>query len=55
MYSVASEKQSNFQKAHLNPSIITADSNEMHKDKGHNSPNERGKIIILGALLQIVR
>lgn len=50
MYSVASEKQSNFQKAHLNTSI-TADSNEMHKDKGHNSPNERGKITVLGALL----
>lgn len=38
MYSVTSEKQSNSEEAHLNTSIINADSDgdEMHKDGGGN-------------------
>lgn len=44
----ASEKQCNIGKAYLNTSIINADSNELHKDKEHNSPNERQKNCIWG-------
>lgn len=54
MYSVASEKQSNSQTAHLNTSIINADSDgdEMHEDEWI-CQMRGGKICYFGALLQI--
>lgn len=44
----ASETQCNIQRAHLNTSIINEECNELHKDKEHNSPNERPKNEYLG-------
>lgn len=55
MYSVALEKQSNSQKAHLNTSIINADGDgdEMHKDGGKQFAKWEGENYYFGALLQI--